>query len=243
MKNNFLIIAAIILIGFVPQLQGQSKRIFSGNFSSEGDVTAKGIMTMELTQSGAKIEGVSNYKTNDGMLSTGMLSVNGYTKDNIGYIRFRDQRGSSVADGSITYQDASTLYFKQTTTLSTLPMVSYLYKVGTNNSNMSVEAVANYSGKYSNEGDTTANGIIYFEISQKGTKVEGIANYKTFDQQLNTGILSVNGYMKEGVAYIRFRDQKGVVIADGALSTDKENIIFRQTTLSNLLPHYAVLYR
>ena len=29
---------------------------------------------------GAKIEGVSDYKTNDGMLSTGMLSVNGYTK-------------------------------------------------------------------------------------------------------------------------------------------------------------------
>ena len=47
---------------------------------------------MELTQSGAKIEGVSDYKTNDGMLSTGMLSVNGYTKDNVGYIRFRDQR-------------------------------------------------------------------------------------------------------------------------------------------------------
>ena len=86
MKNIFLIITAIISIGCAPQLQGQSKRLFSGNFSSEGDVTAKGIMTMELTQSGAKIEGVSGYKTNDGMLSTGMLSVNGYTKDNIGYI-------------------------------------------------------------------------------------------------------------------------------------------------------------
>jgi len=243
MKNIFLIITAIISLGCVPQLQGQSKRLFSGNFSSEGDVTAKGIMTMELTQSGAKIEGVSGYKTNDGMLSTGMLSVNGYTKDNIGYIRFRDQRGNSVGDGSIIYQDASTLYFKQTTRSSTLPMVSYLYLVDSNNSNMSVEAIVNYSGKYSNEGDTTANGIISFEISQKGTKVEGIANYKTFDQQLNTGILSVNGYVKEGVAYIRFRDQKGAVLADGALSVDEGNIIFRQTTLSNSLPHYAVLYR
>lgn len=243
MKNNFLIIAAIISFCIGSQLNAQSKRIFTGNFSSEGDVTAKGIMTLELSQSGAKIEGVSGYKTNDGMLSTGMLSVNGYTKDNIGYIRFRDQRGNTVGDGSIVYQDASTLYFKQTTRSSTLPMVSYLYKVETSNNNMSVEAVANYSGKYSNEGDTTANGIISFEISQKGTKVEGIANYKTFDQQLNTGILSVNGYVKEGVAYVRFRDQKGGVIADGALSVDDNNIVFRQTTLSNLLPHYAVLYR
>lgn len=108
---------------------------------------------------------------------------------------------------------------------------------------MRSQSVTNYSGKYSNEGDTAANGIISFEISQSGTKLEGIANYKTFDQQLNTGILSVNGYVKEGMAYIRFRDQKGATVADGALSVDDGNIIFRQTTLSNLLPHYAVLYR
>ncbi|HAY3542650.1 TPA: hypothetical protein JRX92_000984 [Elizabethkingia anophelis] len=243
MKNNFFIITAIISFSFVWQLQAQSKRIFSGNFSSEGDITAKGIMTLELSQSGAKIEGVSGYKTNDGMLNTGMLSVNGYTRDNIGYIRFRDQRGNTVGDGSIIYQDASTLYFKQTTRSSTLPMVSYLYMIETSNNDMSIEAVANYSGKYSNEGDTTAKGIISFEVSQKEAKIEGIANYKTFDQQLNTGILSINGYVKEGVAYIRFRDQKGAVVADGALSTDNGNVIFRQTTLSDLLPHYAVLYR
>lgn len=113
--------------------------------------------------------------------------------------------------------------------------------IETSNNDISIESVANYSGKYSNEGDT--NGIISFEILQKGTKVEGIANYMTFDQQLNTGILSGNGYVKEGVAYVRFRDQKGVVIADGALSVDDSNIVFRQTKLSNLLPHYAVLYR
>lgn len=109
MKSNFFI-TVVIIFGFILQLQAQSKRIFSGNFSSEGDITAKGIMTMELTQSGVKIEGVSGYKTNDGMLNTGMLSVNGYKRDNIGYIRFRDQRGNTVGDGSIIYQDASTLY-------------------------------------------------------------------------------------------------------------------------------------
>ncbi|OPC37963.1 hypothetical protein BAX99_04180 [Elizabethkingia miricola] len=243
MKNNFFIITAIISFSFMSQLQAQSKRIFSGNFSSEGDITAKGIMTMELTQSGAKIEGVSGYQTNDGMLRTGMLSVNGYTKDNIGYIRFRDQKGNTVGDGSIVYKDTTILYFKQTTRSSTLPSESYLYKVASNNDGMSSGVMTSYSGKYSNEGDTTAKGIISFEVSQKEAKIEGIANYKTFDQQLNTGILSVNGYVKEGVAYIRFRDQKGAVVADGALSTDNGNVIFRQTTLSDLLPHYAVLYR
>ncbi|HFK5571502.1 hypothetical protein BAX97_08085 [Elizabethkingia meningoseptica] len=243
MKNNFFIMIAIMLFICMSQLQAQSKRIFSGNFSSEGDVTAKGIMTMDLTQSGAKIEGVSVYKTNDGMLNTGMLSVNGYMKDNTAYIRFRDQRGNTVGDGNIVYQDASTIYFRQTTKASALPAIAYLYKVMTNTNAMPDKEVANYAGKYSNEGDTTANGIISFEVSQAGSKIEGIANYKTFDQQLNTGILSVNGYVKEGIAYIRFRDQKGVVVADGALSMNDGNVIFRQTTLSNLLPHYAVMYR
>lgn len=243
MKNNFFIITAIIMYGFMSQLHAQSKGVFFGSFSSEGDVRAKGIMTMVLTQFGAKIEGTSNYKTNDGMLSSGVLSVNGYTKDNTGYIRFRDQRGNTIADGSIVYQDTSTLYFKQTTRSSSLPMLSYLYKVASDTNIVSNEIVSNYSGNYSNEGDTAASGIITFEILQTGSKVEGIANYKTFDQQLDSGVLSVNGYIKEGIAYIRFRNQKGSVVADGALSTDGDNTVFRQTTLSNLLPHYAVLYR
>ena len=67
--------------------------------------------------------------------------------------------------------------------------------------------------------------LFLLKFHKKEQRLEGIANYKTFDQQLNTGILSVNGYMKEGVAYIRFRDQKGAVIADGALSTDNGNVI------------------
>nr|WP_233174336.1 hypothetical protein [Elizabethkingia sp. ASV34] len=232
-----------ILFSFLTQFQAQLKGTFSGSFSSEGDVTAKGIMTMELIQSGAKIEGVSGYKTNDGMLSTGLLSVNGYTKDNMGYIRFRDQKGNTVGDGSIVYQDISTLYFKQTTKSSILPITAYLYKGSSNADVTQAEMPTDFTGKYSNEGDVAARGIISFDIVQTGTKLEGIANYKTFDQQLNSGILSINGYVKKGVAYIRFRDQKGSVVADGALNTDDTNIIFKQTTLSSLLPHYAVLYK
>ena len=110
----FIIILAIYGIS-ICQLSGQLPKVFSGKFSSEGDITAKGIITMELTQSGNKIEGVSVYQTNDGQLNTGLLSVNGYTKDNLGYIRFRDQKGNVVADGSINFKETGTLHFKQTT--------------------------------------------------------------------------------------------------------------------------------
>lgn len=222
------------------QINAQSlTNAFIGNFSSEGDITAKGIMKLELAKRGTKIEGVSNYRTNNGNLDSGLLSVNGYLKGDIAYIRFRDQRGNTVADGSINYHDNETLYFKQTTRSSILPPVAYLYMQAPTLS----DTQKSYSGKYSNEGDTTANGIISFEIDQKESKIEGVANYKTFDNKLNSGVLSVNGYLKEGIAYIRFRDQRGNIVADGALSQEEGNIIFRQTTLANILPHYAVLYK
>ncbi|AQX90544.1 MULTISPECIES: hypothetical protein [Elizabethkingia] len=238
----FIIILAIYGIS-ICQLSGQLPKVFSGKFSSEGDITAKGIITMELTQSGNKIEGVSVYQTNDGQLNTGLLSVNGYTKDNLGYIRFRDQKGNVVADGSINFKETGTLHFKQTTKSSFLPFNAFLYSQNSASVEVPSSPARNYTGKYSNEGDTTAAGIISFEISQTGSKVEGIANYKTFNNSLDTGVLSVNGYVKNGIAYIRFRDQKGNAVADGALSPEGKNTIFRQTTLSNLLPHYATLYR
>ncbi|MDX8569346.1 hypothetical protein OZ668_15200 [Elizabethkingia sp. HX XZB] len=243
MKNFFLIITVIISFSFMSQLQAQHKKKFSGHFSSEGDVIANGIITMELIQSGIKIEGVSDYKSNDGMLRSGLLSVNGYLKGNKGYIRFRDQKGNNIGDGSIVYQDESTLYFRQTTKSPMLPTIAYIYKVASSTDAMNNIVVVNYSGKYSNEGDIKANGIISLDISQKSENVEGVATYKTFDQRLNTGILSVDGYVKEGIAYIRFIDQRGSVVANGALSMDNNNVVFRQTTLSNWLPHYAVLYK
>jgi len=243
MISKVFIITTVILSGvFSPSATAQAGKLFAGKFSSEGDVTASGIMTMELSQTGAKIEGVSNYQSTADDSDSGMLSVNGYVKNNIGYIRFRDQRGNVVADGNISLKDTTTLYFKQTTTSSILPSVAYLYGKGKYPDTASISEKS-YTGSYSNEGDTTAKGIISFDMSQSGSKIEGTANYKANNDQLDTGILSVNGYVKGDTAYIRFRDQKGQTVADGILYPSGSNTAFKQTTSSNLLPKEAVLYR
>lgn len=238
----FIITAALLSSVFAPKVTAQTGKLFSGKFSSEGDVTASGIMTMEITQTDAKIEGVSNYQSTVDDSDSGMLSVNGYVKDNVGYIRFRDQRGNGVADGKVSLKDAKTLYFKQTTTSSILPSAAYLYGKGKDSSTASVSKKS-YTGSYSNEGDTTAKGIISFDMSQSGSKIEGTANYKSNNDQLDTGILSVNGYVKGDTAYIRFRDQKGQTVADGILYPSGSNTAFKQTTSSNILPYEAILYR
>jgi hypothetical protein len=243
MISKVFIITTVILSGvFSPSAIAQAGKLFAGKFSSEGDVTASGIMTMELSQTGAKIEGVSNYQSTADDSDSGMLSVNGYVKNNIGYIRFRDQRGNVVADGNVSFKDATTLYFKQTTTSPMLPSAAYLYgkREYTNTGSVSKKS---YAGSYSNEGDTTAKGIISFDMSQSGSKIEGTANYKTNNDQLDTGILSVNGYVKGDTAYIRFRDQKGQTVADGTLYPSGSNTAFKQTTSSNILPYEAILYR
>ncbi|CAH0191161.1 hypothetical protein [Chryseobacterium sp. Bi04] len=238
----FIITAAILSSICASNITAQTGKVFSGKFSSEGDVTASGIMTLELSQTGSKIEGVSNYQSVTDDSNSGMLSVNGYAKDNVAYIRFRDQRGNVVADGSVSLKDAATLYFKQTTNSSMLPSVAYLYGKESHSNTPNV-SVRSYTGSYSNEGDTTAKGIISFDISQSGSKIEGTANYKTNDDQLDTGLLSVNGYVKGDTAYIRFRDQKGQTVADGILYPSGSNTAFKQTTSSNSLPYKATLYR
>lgn len=221
---------------------------FTGKYSSEGDITAKGMMTMELTQSKSKIEGVANYKSNDGNLDTGLLSVNGYVKNGTAYIRLRDQRGNTLADGDVHFQGNSTLHFTQSTSTNQLPKSAYLFN--SNGAASTVKPVAkpapvngNYAGKYSNEGDTTAKGILSFDLQQSGAKLEGTASYSTFDNSLSTRIVSVNGYVKNGVGYIRFRDSKGNAIGDGTLSKSGNNIVFNQTTAPNWLPKQAFLYR
>lgn len=242
--------ALIIVIGilfscsFTTGFKAQSGNGFSGKFSSEGDIDAPGLLLLELSQQGSKLEGLGYYKSNKNDDTAGSLSVNGYVKDNKGFIRFRDQKGNTVADGSIALKDATTVYFLQTTRSPMLPTAAYVYKL---KEDPPVQKPKNttrsYSGTYSNEGDVTAKGIISFEISQSGSKIEGTANYSTKDEQLDTGLLSVNGYVKDGTAYIRFRDQKGQSIADGTLSSSGKNTIFKQTTSSSSLPAEAVIYR
>lgn len=50
--------------------------------------------------------------------------------------------------------------------------------------------------------------------------------------------------MKGGVAYIKFKDKKGSVVAEGKLNVDGEDtIVFKQTTSYGLIPRYSVLLR
>lgn len=105
------------------------------------------------------------------------------------------------------------------------------------------QSATNFAGNYSNEGDVTAKGIMAFQMSQTGAKLEGTATYSAFDDSVSSGVLSVNGYVKNGVGYIRFRDGKSNTVADGALHYQGKNVVFRQTTLSDFVPHYAILYR
>ncbi len=246
MKRNFYFSLLMMLVfGFAQVVFAQS---FNVNYSSEGDIQAKGILTMELTQTKSKIEGVANYKSSDGQIDTGMFSVNGYAKNKVGFIRFRDQRGNVVADGTIKFKDPQTLEFKQTTSSNQLPKSAFLYNPNydfskpvqqTKHSPFSVS----YAGKYSNEGDATAKGMLSFDLLQSGAKVEGTATYNRYSDGSQSGLLSVNGYVKDGIAYIRFRDQRGNTVADGALHYEGKNVVFRQTTLSDFVPHYATMYK
>ncbi|WP_407479341.1 hypothetical protein [Elizabethkingia miricola] len=99
-----------------------------------------------------------------------------------------------------------------------------------------------FAGKYSSEGEK--NGVLAFDISQTGTKVEGTARYNTYGAKAKSVTLSVKGYVKGKTAYIRLRDKKGSVIADGTLGIDGEDtVLFKQTTSSGMIPRDAVLLR
>ena len=99
-----------------------------------------------------------------------------------------------------------------------------------------------FAGKYSSEGEE--NGVLAFDISQTGTKVEGTARYNTYGAKAKSVTLSVKGYVKGKTAYIRLRDKKGSVVADGTLGIDGEDtVLFKQTTSSGVIPRDAVLLR
>ncbi|MDE5437093.1 hypothetical protein KRE40_14115 [Elizabethkingia meningoseptica] len=108
--------------------------------------------------------------------------------------------------------------------------------------NVSVQVTGDFGGKYSSEGEK--NGIIAFDLSQTGAKVEGKARYQTFGKKAKKVDLSVKGNIKGGIAYIQFKDQKGSVIASGTLKLDGEDtVLFKQMTASRIIPREAVLLR
>lgn len=108
--------------------------------------------------------------------------------------------------------------------------------------NVSVQVTGDFGGKYSSEGEK--NGIIAFDLSQTGAKVEGKASYQTFGKKAKKVDFSVKGNIKGGIAYIQFKDQKGSVIASGTLKLDGEDtVLFKQMTASRIIPREAVLLR
>lgn len=110
---------------FAATIQAQK---FDGAFSSEGDVQAKGMMTIDLTQTSQKIEGTATYKDYETGSTSGLLSVNGYVKGKIAYIRFRDQKGNAIGDGSLKFTNSKTIFFKRTGKSIFVPASSYMYK-------------------------------------------------------------------------------------------------------------------
>lgn len=238
-KTQTLILAASVLT------IGMNAQSYTGKYSSEGDITAKGMMTMELTQNKAKLEGIANYKANSGDLDTGILSVNGYTKDGIGFIRLRDQKGNTLADAEIHFQGKTTIHLTQTSSNNNgIPRSVYLYNTSAPVQIPSLSIPkGELSGRFSSEGDVTAPGILSMDLQQQGAKIEGTANYSSKDGAVATGIISVNGYAKGGVGYIRFRDSNANVLGDGTLKKSGSSWFFNQTTTSQWLPKSAYLYK
>lgn len=243
MKKTQLFFGCVFsLILGISGIQAQNHQ-FNGKFSSQGEVNAAGVLTMELTQSGAKLEGVANYKAYDQQLDTGMLSVNGYVKDGVGYIRFRNQRGNAVADGSISFQSQDVMVFNQTTHSEILPKLTYLYPRG-GNSEATVINTMSFAGDFSSQGDVKATGLLTMEITQSGLELSGTARYESYSDGSNTGLLSITGFVKGSRGHIELIDQRGNVVADANISkTDNNTISFAQTTNSRLLPHIAYVYR
>ena len=217
------------------------KNTFTGNYSSEGDINQKGILTFELTNTGKKIEGVATYKTFDGQISTGVLSVNGYTLLGKAFIRFRDQRGNILADGVLSFNSNQMMIFKQTTNSSRLPKTSVLKKSSGDNSPQPPTAPKKFSGKYSTTGD--ANGSNFtMDLTENLGKISGTANYNAGYGQSNSGVLSVLGNVEGTRAYVKFLDQKGNMVAEGSLLFNSSNeIIFTQNSNTVLLPMTAKL--
>ncbi|MBS1572966.1 MAG: hypothetical protein JST62_11260 [Bacteroidetes bacterium] len=242
-SKGILLLSLINFLG----LQAQN-RDFNINFSSEGDVKAMGIIKIDLTQNKSKLMGTANYATNNGQLDTGVLSVDGYVKNKIAYISFYDQKGRALANGTLYYTDDNTVKFNQKTNSDQLPKIAYLYAPIFNQQPTKPAPVVknfnnNFTVKCTNKEDVAAKGKFDLEIVQKGIKIEGVSRYSKFSDGSNSGLMSVNGYVKKGIAYIRFRDQKGNTLADGELQYDGKNIVFRQTSFSEFVPHSATLQK
>lgn len=103
--------------------------------------------------------------------------------------------------------------------------------------------IINYEGKYVSKRNIVYQEIISFQITQIGNKITGKVICKASVEKNNMNILSVEGSVKHGIAYIEFRDTQNEIITQGVLNKKNKNIIFNQTNSSDILPEYVVLYK
>ena len=98
--------------------------------------------------------------------------------------------------------------------------------------------VESYEGKYLAK--KKDNYIISFQISQIESKIMGkiICRATGHDNNMNT--LTIEGYVKYGSAYIRFKDSCDEIITQGVLNWRNNDLIFKQTHISYILPEYVV---
>ena len=95
------------------------------------------------------------------------------------------------------------------------------------------------SGSWNNAAEKKANGLFTIQITRIKNKIEGTAEYNFYNKSQRSGLLSVNGYAKGNIAYLRFRDGRGLAIADGKLTIKNNVLMFTQTTESFFLPKSA----
>lgn len=249
MLHKTFFMMSVLLLSFVSSTTISAQRpqtlpvknTFNGNFTSQGDTMQKGTLNFELKNSGAKIEGIATYKTFDGQINTGVLSVNGYIALGKAFIRFRDQRGKTVADGVLSFNKNQAMIFKQTTRSSRLPKTTVLQKSYGDNSPQPPTAPVKFNGKYSTNANANGSKFI-MDLSENFGKISGTANYNAGSDQMNSGVLSVLGNVEGTRAYVKFLDQRGNTVAEGSLSTNSSNdLTFTQNTNSVLLPMTAKL--
>lgn len=98
---------------------------FRGFWTSEGDVTATGILEIDITQTGSELSGTIEYDEYSGG-SSGLLSIDGKISGNTSNFEIYDSRGREIGKGKIT-TDGKTITF--TTGLTRLfPSKMHLYK-------------------------------------------------------------------------------------------------------------------
>lgn len=97
--------------------------------------------------------------------------------------------------------------------------------------------IENYEGKYFTKKD---NYIISFQISQIESKIMGNIICRATRQDNNMNTLTIEGYVKYGSAYIKFKDSRDEIITQGVLNWKNNNLIFKQTHTSYILPECVV---